>query len=240
MTRAEHAAMSEDNADARRPRGRGMGGQLGLIITDLVVPVAGFYILRAIGLDAVLALILAGLPTVLAIAVRSIRQRKVNALGIFVLIVLAGSALLTFVTGSPRFLLAKEGWFTGAIGLGFLVSLRFRRPVAFTFARTMIEPTRMSARLHPQLWDDIWEDDAGFRRIWRGATVLWGVGMIGDAIVRVVMAYALPVDLVPVIAGALWAVTFVVLQVIQHRYFARAGLWRRVEQAGRTQEGEGT
>ncbi|MCW4457843.1 VC0807 family protein [Microbacterium sp. MPKO10] len=208
----------------------GLGGQIGMIVTDLVVPVAGFYILRGFGVDQMLALIFAGSPTVVAIGIRSIRQRKVGALGLFVLIVLAGSVLLSFVTGSPRFLLAKEGWFTGAIGVAFLVSLRFRRPVAFTFARTMIEPTPMTTRLRPDLWDEIWDADAAFRSIWRTATVLWGVGMIADAIVRVVMAYALPVDLVPVIAGALWAVTFVVLQIVQHRYFTRVGLWRRVSE----------
>lgn len=225
---------------ARRSRPRqssGLGAQIGMIVTDLVVPVAGFYILRGFGIDQMLALILAGTPTIIAIGIRSIRQRKVGALGLFVLIVLAGSVVLSFVTGSPRFLLAKEGWFTGAIGVAFLVSLRFRRPVAFSFARTMIEPTPVTTRLRPDLWDEIWDADATFRRIWRTATVLWGVGMTTDAIVRVVIAYALPVDLVPVISGALWAVTFVVLQIVQHRYFTRAGLWQRVATAAEAAQG---
>ena len=39
------------------------------------------------------------------------------------------------------------------------------------------------------------------------------------------MAYTLPVDLVPGLGGALWPVTFVVLQVITNVYFARAGFW---------------
>ncbi|WP_218043618.1 VC0807 family protein [Paramicrobacterium fandaimingii] len=227
MTRVENDGIMSEGNPARRPLS-GMGGQIGMIITDLVVPVAGFYILRGFGIDAVLALILAGLPTVVAIGIRSIKQRKVGALGIFVLAILAGSVLLSFVTGSPRFLLAREGWFTGAIGVGFLVSLRFRRPVAFTFARTMIESTPMAARLFPHLWDDLWESDPQFRRTWRVVTALWGVGMIADAIVRVIFAYALPVDTVPLVTGILWAVTFVVLQVAQHHYFIRVGLWQRV------------
>lgn len=39
------------------------------------------------------------------------------------------------------------------------------------------------------------------------------------------MAYTLPVDRVPALGGALWPVTFLVLQVITNVYFFRAGLW---------------
>lgn len=211
------------------PRGTaGMGGQIGMIVTDLVVPVAGYYILRGFGVDQILALVLAGSPTVLVIAYRAILQRRLNALGIFVLIVLAGSVALSFITGSPRFLLAKEGWFTGAIGVVFLVSLRFKRPLALTFARTLIQPTPLAEKLNLHKWDEHWAHDRSFRRVWNVTTVLWGVGMIGDAVARVVMAYSLPVDVVPALAGVLWGVTFVVLQVAQQIYFTRVGLWARL------------
>ena len=203
----------------------GMGGQLGTLAMDLVIPVAGYYVLRAVGLEPVLALILAGVPTVAAIIYRVLRQRKVDALGIFVLTILAGSVALTFVTGSPRFLLAKEAWFTAAISAGFLVTLWFARPLAYSMARAMLRPTPLGAALAVDRWDEYWERDQRFRRTWRVATVLWGVGLLADAAVRMVMAYALPVDVVPALAGALWAVTFVALQVIQQIYFTRVGLW---------------
>jgi hypothetical protein len=40
------------------------------------------------------------------------------------------------------------------------------------------------------------------------------------------MAYALPVNVVPALGGALWPVTFVVLQIITNVYFMRLGFWR--------------
>ncbi len=40
------------------------------------------------------------------------------------------------------------------------------------------------------------------------------------------MAYTLPIDLVPGLNGALWPVTFVLLQVVDIIYFHRAGFWR--------------
>lgn len=38
------------------------------------------------------------------------------------------------------------------------------------------------------------------------------------------MALALPVGLVPALGGALWPVTFLVLQVVTNVYFTRSGL----------------
>ncbi|MHB8184550.1 MAG: hypothetical protein ACYDDU_00435 [Dermatophilaceae bacterium] len=46
-----------------------------------------------------------------------------------------------------------------------------------------------------------------------------------DAAVRVAMAYALPVDSVPGLSGALWIATLVLLQIITNLYFLRSGLW---------------
>jgi predicted membrane protein len=40
------------------------------------------------------------------------------------------------------------------------------------------------------------------------------------------MAVALPVSVVSALGGALWPVTFVILQVVTNVYFARTGFWR--------------
>ena len=58
------------------------------------------------------------------------------------------------------------------------------------------------------------------------SSVIWGAGLLADAVIRVVMAYALPVDVVPGLGGALWPVTFVVLQVVTNVYYQLAGLNR--------------
>ncbi|MBK1787649.1 hypothetical protein JHE00_25260 [Prauserella sp. ASG 168] len=201
-----------------------------MLLFDLVVPIVGFYVLRALGVEPVLALILAGVPTIVHFGYRAIAKRKLDALGIFVLVVLAGSVALSFVTGSARFLLAREGWFTGVIGIGFLATLWTARPLAFRMARGMLEHSTLAATLRPDTWDARWEGSARFRRTWRVATVLWGVGLLADAVARVVMAYTLPTDTVPALGGVLWAVTFVLLQVVQHLYFTKVGLWRSLRE----------
>ena len=75
-------------------------------------------------------------------------------------------------------------------------------------------------------WDSLWEQVPRFRHIWRVATAIWGLALLIDAAIRVLMAYTLPIDLVPALGGALWPVTFIALQVVVNAYFQRAGFWR--------------
>jgi hypothetical protein len=55
---------------------------------------------------------------------------------------------------------------------------------------------------------------------------MWGTGLLADAVARVIMSYTLPVAVVPGLGGALWPVTFVVLQVVTNIYYHFAGLNR--------------
>ena len=68
-------------------------------------------------------------------------------------------------------------------------------------------------------------DRPRFRTIWRRASVGFGLGAMADAVARVVMAYTLPVDLVPALSTALYLATSAVLLVTVNVYYARAGLW---------------
>jgi hypothetical protein len=86
-----------------------------------------------------------------------------------------------------------------------------------------MEPMRLFA---VRSWDLLWDTEPKFRRIWRVASVIWGMGLVIDATARVVISYTLPVDAVPAIGGLLYPVTFVVLQVAGNVYFHRAGLYR--------------
>jgi hypothetical protein len=63
-------------------------------------------------------------------------------------------------------------------------------------------------------WDTLWDRAANFRRGWRVSSVIWGVGLLVDAMLRVVFAYALPVDLVPALSAAQFPVTMIALSLI--------------------------
>src|SRR6202012_490933 len=75
-------------------------------------------------------------------------------------------------------------------------------------------------------WAHRWADEPKFRQIWRVSTIVWGVGLLADAVLRGLMSYTLPIAVVPALAGALWPVTFILIQLVTNVYSHRAGLYR--------------
>lgn len=206
--------------------------QLLTLAADLAAPLALFYGLRAAGTGAFLSLAAAAVPPLLSSAAGIITRRKVSALGLSVTAMMALGAGVSLVSGSPRFLLAKDGWLTGAWAAWFFASLLTRRPATFVFARPLLEGRRVfdpAARTWAppaaQSWDELWDQVPAFRRAWRVTTVIWGAATVADAVIRITMAWTLPVDAVPALGAALWPVTFIMLQVVTNVYFHHTGLW---------------
>ncbi|MFC9930057.1 VC0807 family protein [Streptomyces sp. NPDC127190] len=203
-----------------RPSGRRL--LLG-VVWDIVVPIALYYGLRAAGVSVFVALLAGAFVPALTTVVQWLRTRSLEGMAGFV----AGTMLLgiaaALVSGSPRFMLAKDGWLTGVAGLWFLISIGARRPLLFHGGRPLLEGR---FRSDGTSWDVLWEREPAFRRIWRVSTAIWGVAMLLDAVVRVVMAYTLPMDLVPGLGALLWPVTLVLLQLVNGVYYELAGLWR--------------
>jgi Rhomboid family len=202
------------------------------VFFDLVAPTALFYGLRAAGVGTVPALVVgATVPAVNAIF-SAVRHRRIDALAVTVLTLLVLSAALSVIAGSARFLLAKDAALTTVWGAWFFVSLWARRPLAYEFTRPLLEGHRIfdstTRRWVPpgeRSWDDLWTRTPHFRRLWQVTTVIWGAALLFDAVVRVVMAYTLPLDEVPAFTGGLWLVTLLVLQVSTNVYLMRSGLW---------------
>lgn len=203
-----------------RPSGRRV---LFGVARDVVVPIALYYGLRAAGVSVFVALLAGAVLPALTAAAQWLRTRSLEGMAGFVAGIMLLGVAAALVSGSPRFLLAKDGWLTGVAGLWFLVSVRARRPLVFHGGRPLLEGR---FRSDGTSWDVLWEREPAFRRIWRVSTVIWGVAMLVDAAVRVVMAYTLPVDAVPGLGALLWPVTLLLLQVVNGVYYEVAGLWR--------------
>lgn len=225
-------------------RGRRAGADSGRVartlrvtVLDLVAPVALYYGLRAAGASVWAALAVgAVLPAASAVA-DLVRRRHTDSMGLLVLATLALSAVLSLVTGSPRALLARDGLLTGAWAAFLYASLLAARPATLVISRPLLEGRRVynpaTRRWEPparQSWDELWERVPGFRHAWRVITVIWGTGILIDAALRVIMAATLPVSVAPGLGGALWPVTFAILQVITNVYFYRSGLWRMLRE----------
>jgi len=203
------------------------------LVLDIAAPIAFYYGIRAAGGSVWLALAAGGIFPAVGTIAGLITRRRVDVTGAVMLAALAASTAFSLISGSPRALLARDGLVTAGWAGYMYLSLLVSRPITYTISRALLEgrraydsATRSWVRPAGLSWDELWERSPRFRRIWRTCTVIWGTAILADAVVRVLMATTLPVGVVPALGGALWPVTFVLLQVVTNVYFARAGFWR--------------
>jgi hypothetical protein len=113
------------------------------------------------------------------------------------------SMIAVTLGGSPKLLLIRESFFTGAFGVACFVSLAAPRPLLFYFARYF------AAGRHPVAIAEFnkgWERP-GFRRVIRVMTLVWGASSLLEFGIRVALVYTLSPSVVlvvsPIVLGAL-------------------------------------
>ena len=191
------------------------------MICDVVLPVALYYVLRGAGLSELVSILISGAAPALSTAYSIVKHRKVDSIGLFVIAILIVAGLASTISSSPRTALARGGWFTGLIAVWILGTLFASRPFTYRALKTLL-PGK-AGRL-----ENLWDTKASFRRVWRGLNVVWGVGLLVDAALRVIMAYTLSVDTVPALDGALYFVTYIILQVITQTVLHKTGTFRMI------------
>lgn len=190
-----------------------------LVLCDVGGPITIFYALRAAGTSATSALLAGALLPAGRAAWSLVRHRQVEWFAVLVLVLAVATAGTSLLAGSERFLLARDGAVTAALGLSMLVSTATARPAMFAIGRAFLTRSGHDAAA----WDLRWTGSTRFRRIWRAVTALWGAGLLADAALRVGLAYTLPVDVVPAVHAAQWLPLLVALQVLTQLYLRRPG-----------------
>ncbi|QIS09936.1 VC0807 family protein [Nocardia arthritidis] len=192
------------------------------LIVELVLPIGGYYGLRAAGVNPWLALIAPGLLVGLFIAYRAIRERRVDMMALFALAMIAVGAVTSLLTGDPRTLFLRDSLIFGAIGLWMLGTLLTEHPSMRSAARAIV--TAKIGEEGYRQWDARWDNDSRFRSQLRLLTLVWGLGFTLDALVRAVLAYTLPVDAVPLVSTLQWLVVLGGLLTFHIVYVTKKGL----------------
>jgi hypothetical protein len=157
---------------------------------DVVVPVAVYYLLSGLGVGTTPAL-LAGGVVPFARSIRGVvREGTEEYLALMMAALFLTSLVLVAFTGSPKFLLAKESLGTAVVGLWCLGSAWTRRPMTFHTARPLLTRGRPAA---VRCWDMLAERSAAFQAIQRRLAILWGLGLMVEAAVRVGIVAHYPV-----------------------------------------------
>jgi hypothetical protein len=155
------------------------------IIGGALVPLGVYYGVRKHVHSDAEALIIAGLFPAAWILLQFIRQRRIDPIGAVVLFGFAAGVITSTLLGGNAYVLkARDSAFTAIFGLTCLVSVFFKRPVIFYVGRFLsagADPARVAA------YDALHELPTG-QRTFRLLTLVWGLGLLGEATARLILA----------------------------------------------------
>ncbi len=153
-----------------------------VMVFDVAGPIAAYYLLRSAGLSTVTALILSGVVPAIGIAVGVAHSRRIDAIGVLVLIGIIVGSVLGAVSGSAHLVLLDGVVPTAVFGIVCLASLRSSRPMIFRFALESMGRDTPKGREFADRWRY-----PGFRHSFRVTTVVWGLMFIAEAATQAVI-----------------------------------------------------
>jgi hypothetical protein len=172
-------------------RGTGMGAALRPLVIDVGVPLGSYYLLRgAFGMSVWLALALSSIVPAVRTALSLAAERKPNLLAILMLAVNLAGIAVSFLTGDPRAMIAKDSLVSSVVAIAILVSVTARRPLMSAGLKPFLtrgKPERTAA------WDRLSARSSRFRRLEKLFSAIWGLLLLADCAARLAGAYALPV-----------------------------------------------
>lgn len=135
------------------------------------------------------ALLLSSAPPILWSLVEFARHRRIDAVSVLVVSGILLSLLAMLGGGGPQFLQLREKLVTGVIGLVFVGSALIRRPLIYELARASMR--RKSSEEAEQF--EALNIHAGFRRTMTVMTLVWGLGLLADVAVSVMMVFTISI-----------------------------------------------
>lgn len=156
----------------------------GWFYLDLAVNIIGpwaVYSLLAERLGETPALLWSMLPPLLWSAWELWREKRVDSLSVLVLVGIAFSVAVGMLGGRPEVLLMRESLLSGVIGIVFLSSLLWPKPVLFYLARATLGRRQAGGAAH---FDALYAQNPMVRQGMRSMTLAWGVGTVGETVLR--------------------------------------------------------
>lgn len=138
----------------------------------------------------VMALTIATLIPMLETVIHFLKYRKWDAFAVFMLVGFILGILAALIGGDERLLLIRESFVTGILGLIFLGSLATRRPLIYYFAlRFTVGKTQKEQAAFADKWNVSY-----VRKVLRILTAGWGMVLLGEALLKIVLVYTVSVS----------------------------------------------
>ena len=168
-----------------------MAAALRPLLIDVGIPVGTYYLLRdAFGVSLWLALALSSTSPAVRAIVGLMAERKLNLLAVLMLAVNLAGIAVSFLTGDPRAMIAKDSIVSSVVVFAILGSVVLRRPLMSAGLKPFMtkgEPRRAAA------WDRLSTASPRFRRLELLFSTIWGLALLAECAARLVGAYTLPV-----------------------------------------------
>ncbi|MDB5814853.1 MAG: hypothetical protein JWN23_1970 [Rhodocyclales bacterium] len=126
-------------------------------------------------------LLASALPPLAWSCAELIRHKRLDALSIMILAGIGLSLFALLLGGNPKLLLVRESLISGLIGIAFLLSAPFGRPLVYYLARAMAE--RQNVEDGAGSFDEWW-CQLESQKMLRGITWGWGAGLTAEALLR--------------------------------------------------------
>jgi formate-dependent nitrite reductase membrane component NrfD len=172
-------------------RRRDLAAALRPLLLDVGIPVGTYYLLRnAFGVSLWLSLALSSIGPAARAITGLVAERKLNLLAVLMLAVNLAGMAVSFLTGDPRAMIAKDSIVSSVIAFAILGSAVLRHPLMSAGLKPFMtrgEPGRTAA------WDRLSTASVRFRHLELLFSLIWGLAVLADCAARLVAAYTLPV-----------------------------------------------
>lgn len=193
------------------------------VLAYVAFRVAGASPFSALVAGAVVALARAG--WVLA------RRRQVDPFALFMVGIYVVGLALSFLSGSPRFLLVKESFGTAVAGLAFVLTCLRGKPLAYHASARVAAPTPEERAE----WEVLWTTEPTFRHRFVVMSLVIGGALLAEAAVRIPFVFVLPIDVMAVVSPVLSPVVLTLVCVWAVHYGQRTPEVLRAEHEGRSE-----
>ena len=187
------------------------------MLPDLLISLVGpvlIYRVAVSSLPATEALLLAGVLPLIRVGIGLIRSHRLNLIGVLSLLTVALKTLLALVLKDTRLILVSDSLITAVYGVLLLASLRTSSPLLMRLIESVLvnTPSTQSQLVQQRA------SQPGTRSVLTIVTAVWGIGLLLECGVQILLALTLTVEQVLLISHIvrygvlaillLWAILF--------------------------------
>lgn len=212
MSQSESHSQSESNGTGGGKAPNPLVQSLLPLVVDVGVPMASYYLLSdGFGLSQVAALAWSSVVPALRTVWSLVRRTGVNGLALLILVVNVVGLATSTVTGDPRLMLAKDSVTSSVVGISVIVSVFWGKPLMTAGLKPFVTK---GAPAGEAAWDRLMAGSVPFRRAERRFSLIWGIVLLTECVVKGIGAYTIPVSTMVWLGTVLTLVAIAVAMVV--------------------------